>query len=61
MSEIPRHTKVGFGLVDRQLAEAPSNFIAGRPNATLLFGFFGDLRRGVLLFIVISAIYICKK
>ena len=34
------------GLVDRKLVEptpSPSNFIAGRPKAALLFCFFGDL------------------
>ena len=29
---------------------APSDFIAGRPKAALLFWFFGDLRCGVPLF-----------
>ena len=33
---------------------SPSNFIAGRPKAALLFWFFGDFRCGVLLFIVMS-------
>ena len=28
-------------------APTPSNFIAGRPKATLLFWFFGDFRSGV--------------
>ena len=46
------------GLVDRKLLEAPSNSIAGRPKAALLFWFFGDFRYGVSLFIVILAIYI---
>ena len=36
MSEEPRQKK-GRGLVDRKQVEAPSNFIAGRPKATLLF------------------------
>ena len=35
----------------------PSNFIAGRPKAALLFWFFGDFRCGVPLFIVILAVY----
>ena len=35
----------------------PSNFIAGRPNAALLFWFFGGFRCGVPLFIVILVIY----
>ena len=30
----------------------PSNFIAGRPKAALLFGFFSDFRCRVLFFIV---------
>ena len=51
----------GRGLVDRKLVKAPppppSNFIAGRPKAALLFWFFGDFRCGVLLFMVILVIY----
>ena len=39
--------KQGRGLVDHKLVEAPSNFIAGRPKATLLFWFFGGFRCGV--------------
>ena len=44
--------------VDRKLVKAPpspapSNFIAGRPKATLLFWFCGDFRCGMSLFIVI--------
>ena len=35
----------------------PSNFIAGRPKAALLFWFFGDFKRGVLLFMIILLIY----
>ena len=35
----------------------PSNFIAGRPKASLLFWFFGDFRCGVSLFIVILAVF----
>ena len=35
----------------------PSNFIAGRPKAALLFWLFGDLRCGALLFMVILVIY----
>ena len=34
----------------------PSNFIAGRPKAALLFWLFSDLRCGVPLFIVILVI-----
>ena len=36
MSEEPRQN-LGRGLVDRKLVEAPSNIIAGRPTAALLF------------------------
>ena len=47
-------------LVDRKLVEAPpphappppSNFIAGRPKAALLFWLVDDFRCGVLLFMV---------
>ena len=35
----------------------PSNFIAGRPKAAILFWFFGDFRCGVPLFIVMLGIY----
>ena len=35
----------------------PSNFIAGRPKAALLFWFFGDFRCGALLVMVIHVIY----
>ena len=48
------------GLVDRKLVEAPpppSNFIAGRPKAALLFWFFGGFRCGASLFIVMLVIY----
>ena len=47
----------GRGLVDRKLVQDPSNFIAGRPKAALLFGFSGDFRCGVLLLMVILFIY----
>ena len=36
----------------------PGNFIAGRPKAALLCWFFGDVRCGVLLIIIILVIYI---
>ena len=39
MSEETRQN-LGRGLVDRKLVEAPSNSIAGRPKAALLFWFF---------------------
>ena len=35
----------------------PSNFIAGRPRAALLFWFFGGFRCGVPLFFVMLVIY----
>ena len=46
-------------LVDHKLVKAPppSNFIAGRPKAALLFWFFGGFRCGVPLLIVVFAIY----
>ena len=50
--------KYRLGTVSNRL---PSNFIAGRPKAGLLFCFFGDFRRGVLLFMVILVIYKCKN
>ena len=39
----------------------PSNFIAGRPKAALLFWLFSDFRFGVPLFIVIIVIYKYKN
>ena len=51
----PRQNQ-GRELVDRKLVKAPSNFIADRPKAALLFWFFGDFRCGVPLFIVILVI-----
>ena len=48
---------LGQRLVDHKLVQAPSNFIAGRPKAALLFWFFGDFRCGALLFMVILVIY----
>ena len=48
---------LGRGLVDHKLVQAPSNFIAGRPKAALLFWFFGGFRCGVPLFIVMLVIY----
>ena len=44
--------------MDRKLVQAPSNFIAGRPNAALLFWLFSDFRCGVPLFIVVLAILV---
>ena len=46
LSDEPRQNQ-GRGLVDRKLVKAPSNFIAGRPKAALLFWFFSDFRYGV--------------
>ena len=40
-----------------KLKPPPSNFIAGRPKAALLFWFFGGFRCGVPLFIVMLVIY----
>ena len=64
MSEEPRQN-LGRGLVDRKLVEAPppSNLIAGRPKAALLFLFwvFGDFRCGVPLFISLFLLYINIK
>ena len=48
--------RVGRGLVDRKLVEAPSNLIAGRPKAALLFWLLSDFRCGVLLSMVILVI-----
>ena len=46
------------GLVDHKLVQAPpSNFIAGRPKAGLLFWFFIGFRCGVPLFIVMLVEY----
>ena len=39
----------------------PSNVIAGRPNAALLFWLFSDFRCGVPLFIVILVTYKYKN
>ena len=56
MSEESRQ-KEGRGLVEHKQVEAPSNFIAGRPKATLLFfGSFG-IRCGLWLFIVLLVRY----
>ena len=47
----------GRGLVDHKVVKAPSNFIAGRPKAALLFWFFGGFRCSVPLFIVMLVMY----
>ena len=44
-----------------KLLPPPSNFIAGRPKAALLFWFLSDFRGGVPLFIVILVIYKYKN
>ena len=51
VSEGPRRS-CGRGLVDRKLVASPSNFIAGRPRAALLFWLFSDFGCGVPLFVV---------
>ena len=56
LSDEPKQNQ-GRGSVDRKLVKAPSNSIAGRPEAALLFRFFGDFRYGVLLFTVFLVIY----
>ena len=57
LSGEPRQ-KQGRGLVDRELVQAPpSNVIAGRPKAALLFWFFAGFRCGVPLFIVMLVVY----
>ena len=56
MSDEPRQN-YGRGLVDHKLVQAPSNFIAGRPKAALLFRFFGGFRCCVPLFIVMLVVY----
>ena len=60
MSEEPWQNK-GRGLIDSKLVKAPSNFIAGRPKAALLFGFFGDFRCSMPLFYRILDIYKYKN
>ena len=48
LSDEPRQNQ-GRGLVDHKLVKdppPPSNFIAGRPKAALLFWFFGGFRCG---------------
>ena len=60
LSGEPKQNK-GRGLVDQKLVQAPSNFIAGRPKAALLFWLFSDFSRSVPLFIVILVIYKYKS
>ena len=47
----------GEGWSTANYLKPPSNFIAGRPKAALLFWFFGGFRCGVPLFIVMLVIY----
>ena len=42
-------------------SSAPVIFIAGRPEAALLFWFLGDFRCGALFFMVIHVIYRYKN
>ena len=49
--------ELGARVVGRRLVEAPSNFIAGRSGAALLFWFFGGFGCGVPLLVVVSVIY----
>ena len=60
LSDEPRQNQ-GRGLVDHKLVKAPSNFIAGRPKAAILFWFSGDFRCVALLFMVILVIYKYKN
>ena len=46
----------GEGWSTTNWLKPPSNFIAGRPKAALLFWFFGSFRCGVPLFIVMLVI-----
>ena len=36
-------------------------FAAGRPEAALLFWFFGDFRCGALFFMVVHVVYGCES
>ena len=51
----------GDGWSTANYLKPPSNFIARRPKAALLFWFFGDFICGVPLFIVILVIYKNRK
>ena len=46
----------GEGWSTANYLKPPSNFIAGRPKAALLFWFFGGFRCGVPLFIVMLVV-----
>ena len=60
LSDEPRQNQ-GRGLVDHNLVNAPSNFIAGRPKAALLFLLLVDFSSGEPVFIVIPVIYKYKN
>ena len=60
LSRKPKQNQ-GRGLVAANSFKPTGNFIAGRPEAALLFWFFGDFRCGVPLVIVIYVIYKYKK
>ena len=47
----------GEGWSTENLFKPPSNYIAGRPKAALLFELFGDFSCDVLLYIVLLVIY----
>ena len=51
----------GEGWSTANWLKPPSNFIAGRPKAALLFWFFGGFRCDVPLFIVMLVIYLYKN
>ena len=51
----------GEGWSTANKLKPPSNFIAGRPKAALLFWFFGDFRCGVVFFMVIFVKYKYKN
>ena len=57
LSDEPRQNQ-GRELLYHKLVQPPSNYVAGRPKAALLFWFFGHFRCGEPLFIVIRVI--CK-
>ena len=45
----------GWSTANKQ--KPPSNYIAGRPKAALLFWLFSDFRSGVLLFVALLVVY----
>ena len=60
VSQVRLETEHDSDILQKDL-KLPSNFIACRPKAALLFWFFGDFRCGVPLFIVILVIYKYKN